>query len=179
MNHDLEVGAAVATRPGGPQQGAAARSSTRYFEDFTVGLRFASLEAVTVTAERIKSFAAEFDPQPSHLDEHAARETLLGELVASGWHTAAVAMRLIVESDFGLSGQVAGLEIESMKWVRAVRPGDRLRVEGIVTEVRSLRSRVDSGLVKFRATAYNQRDEVVLDAGHVIIVHRRATPASK
>jgi len=179
MNHDLQVGAAVVTHPEGHQQSAAARSSTRYFEDFSVGLRFGSREAITVTAERIKSFAAEFDPQPSHLDEHAARETLLGELVASGWHTAAVAMRLIVESDLGLSGQGAGVEIESMQWVRAVRPGDRLRIEGTVTEVRPSHSRADRGLVRFRATAYNQRDEVVLDAGHVIIVRRRGNVASK
>jgi len=179
MSHDLEMGAAVPTHPEGLQRSAAARSSPRYFEDFTVGLRFRSPQAVTVTAERIKSFAAEFDPQPSHLDEHTARETLLGELVASGWHTAAVAMRLIVESDLGLSGQVAGLEIESMQWVRAVRPGDRLRIEGTVTEARPSRSRAGSGLVKFRVTVFNQRDEVVLDAGHVIIARRRATVASK
>ena len=148
-------------------------SSGRYFEDFTVGLRFRSPGAVAMTAERIKSFAAEFDPQPSHLDEAAARDTMFGGLVASGWHTAAVAMRLIVDSDLGLSGQGAGVAIESMRLPRPVRPGDELRVEGAVTEVRPSRSQADRGVVKFQAVVYNQRDEVVLEAAHVVMVRRR------
>jgi len=138
-----------------------------------VGLRFRSAGAIAVTAERIKSFAAEFDPQPSHLDEGTARGTLFGELVASGWHTAAVAMRLIVDSDLGLSGQGAGVAIESMRWLRPVRPGDDLRVEGAVTEVRSSRSHADRGVVKFQTVVYNQRDEVVLEAAHVVVLPRR------
>jgi acyl dehydratase len=150
----------------------------RYFEDFSVGLRFASRGAVTVTAERIKSFAAEFDPQASHVDEAAARDSSFGGLVASGWHTASVAMRLIVDSDLGLSGQGAGVEIEAMRWFRPVRPGDALRVEGIVTETRPSRSRSDRGLMKFRATAFNQRDEVVLEATHVVMLRRRDPAAS-
>jgi acyl dehydratase len=148
-------------------------SSGRYFEDFTVGLRFRSPGAIAMTAERIKSFAAEFDPQPSHLDEGAARDTLFGGLVASGWHTAAVAMRLIVDSDLGLSGQGAGVAIESMRWLRPVHPGDALRVEGTVTETRASRSDADRGVVKFQTLVYNQRDEVVLDGAHVIMVRRR------
>ena len=148
-------------------------SPGRYFEDFTVGLRFRSPGAVAMTAERIKSFAAEFDPQPSHLDEAAARGTLFGGLVASGWHTAAVAMRLIVDSDLGLSGQAAGVAIESMRWLQPVHPGDALRVEGTVTETRASRSDADRGVVKFRTLVYNQRDEVVLDGAHVIMVRRR------
>ena len=148
-------------------------SPGRYFEDFTVGLRFRSPGAIAMTAERIKSFAAEFDPQPSHLDEGAARETLFGGLVASGWHTAAVAMRLIVDSDFGLSGQGAGVAIESMRWLRPVHPGDDLRVEGTVTETRSSRSHADRGVVKFQTVVYNQRDEVVLEAAHVVMLRRR------
>jgi acyl dehydratase len=153
-------------------------ATTRYFEDFTEGLCFSSPTAIAMTAERIKAFAAEFDPQPSHLDEVAARVTLLGELVASGWHTAAVAMRLIVSSDLGMSGQAAGVQIESMRWQRPVRPGDSLRVDGTVTETRPSRSRADAGLVKFRAVVYNQRDEVVLDSTHVILVSRRSSTAA-
>ena len=149
----------------------------RHFEDFTVGLRFRSPAVVAMTAERIKSFAAEFDPQPSHLDEGAARETIFGGLVASGWHTAAVAMRLIVDSDLGLSGQGAGVAIESMRWLRPVLPGDSLRVEGTVTETRPSRSHADRGVVKFRAVVYNQRDELVLDGTHVVMVLRRDTAA--
>jgi acyl dehydratase len=152
---------------------APSAGSLRYFDDFSAGQRFASRGSVTLTAQRIKAFAAEFDPQPSHLDEGAARETLLGELVASGWHTAAVVMRLIVESDLGLSGQGAGVEIESMKWLRPVVPGDSLRVEGSVTATRPSGSQSDRGIVRFRAIAFNQRDEVVLEATHVVVVRRR------
>ena len=145
----------------------------RFFEEFTVGLRFRSFGAVSVTAERIKSFAAEFDPQPFHLDEDAGRGTLFGGLVASGWHTAAVAMRLIVDSDLGLSGQGAGVAVESMRWPAPVRAGDSLRVEGTVTEARPSRSQVDRGIVKFQTAVYNQRGEVVLEATHVVMALRR------
>ena len=149
-------------------------SLPRSFEEFTVGLRFRSPSAVTVTAEGIKAFAREFDPQPPHLDEEAARRTPFGGLVASGWHTAAVAMRLIVDSDLRLSGQGAGMAVESMQWRLPVRAGDALRVEGSVTETRPSRSRPDSGIVKFRVVALNQRDEVVLQANHVVLVARRS-----
>src|SRR5579863_4424294 len=105
-------------------------SLPRSFEEFAVGLRFRSAGAVTVTAEGIKAFAGEFDPQPPHLDEEAARRTSFGGLVASGWHTAALAMRLIVDSDLGLAGQSAGVAVESMQWRLPVRAGDALHVEG-------------------------------------------------
>src|SRR4029078_7554050 len=99
----------------------------RYFEDFAVGLRFRSAGAIAVTADRIKSFGAEVDPQPSHLDEGGARASLFCGLVASGWHTAAISMRLIVDSDLGLSGQGAGVAIESMKWLKHGLPREQLR----------------------------------------------------
>ena len=150
----------------------------RYFEDFSVGLSFRSPAAIAVSAERIQSFAAEFDPQPSHLNEAAARESLFGGLVASGWHTAAVAMRLVVDSDLGLCGRGAGIEIETMKWLQPVRPGDSLRLEGSVLETRPSRSLPDRGIVKFRTLVKNQHDVLVLDAVHVIMVERRsAAPA--
>jgi acyl dehydratase len=172
---DLEVSAAP---DAAAQRSSAAKSPSRYFEDFSVGLRFSSPAPIAVTAERIKSFASEFDPQPSHLDEDRARGSMLGELVASGWHTAAVTMRLIVDSDLGLCGKGAGIAIESMRWHRPVRPGDSLRMDGTVIETRPSRSRADKGVVKFRAVAYNQMDEVVLDATHVIMVSRRGSAGS-
>jgi acyl dehydratase len=145
----------------------------RFFEDFTVGLRFRSFGDIVVTAERIKSFAAEFDPQPFHVDDAAAgRSALFGGLVASGWHTAAVAMRLIVDSDLGL-GHAAGLAVESMRWRLPVRAGDSLRVEGTVTETQLSRSRADRGIVKFQTAVYNQRGEAVLEAAHVVMALRR------
>jgi acyl dehydratase len=149
-------------------------SPVRYFEDFTVGLSFRSPGAIAVSAERIQAFAAEFDPQPSHVDETAARESLFGGLVASGWHTAAIAMRLVVDSDLGLRGRGAGIEIETMKWLRPVRPGDSLRLEGSVLETRPSRSLPHRGIVKFRTLVYNQHDTLVLDAVHVVIVERRS-----
>jgi acyl dehydratase len=148
--------------------------SPRSFDDFTVGLRFRSPSAVTLTAESIKAFGGQFDPQPPHLDEEAARRTSFGGLVASGWHTAAVTMRLIVDSDLGLAGQGAGMAVESMQWRLPVRAGDALRVEGTVTETRPSRSRPDSGIVKFRVTTFNQHDHAVLEATHVVMVARRS-----
>jgi len=148
----------------------------RFFEDFAVGLRFRSFDEIEVTAERIKTFAAEFDPQPFHLDEAAAADTFFGGLVASGWHTAAVAMRLIVDSDLGLGGQGAGLAVESIRWPRPVRPGDSLHVEGRVVETRPSRSHADRGIVRFETTVYNQRQEAVLEATHVVMALRRGAP---
>lgn len=149
-------------------------SSPRAFEDFTIGLRFRSAHGVTITAERIKAFAAEFDPQVPHLDEVMSRKTMFRGLVASGWHTAAVAMRLLVDSDLGLGGQGAGVAVESMRWCRPVRAGDTLRVEGTVTQVRPSRSRPLAGLVTFALTVRNQKDETVLEATHVVLVPRRS-----
>jgi acyl dehydratase len=154
-------------------------SSLRAFEDFAVGLRFRSPRALIVTAQQIKSFAAEWDPQPPHLDEAAALRTAFGGLVASGWHTAAAAMRLIVDSDLGLYGQGAGVAVESMQWRLPVRAGDSLRVEGTVTSARPSRSHPDKGIVTFSVTVLNQRDEAVLGATHVVLVARRsALPAA-
>ena len=152
----------------------------RFFEDFTVGLRFRSFDQIVVSAAQIKTFAAAFDPQPFHLDEAAGRDTFFGGLVASGWHTAAVAMRLLVDSDLGLHGQGAGVAVESMRFPRPVRPGDALRLEGAVTETRPSRSSADRGIVKFRITVENQRNEVVLEATHVVMALRRgAAPAGR
>jgi len=149
----------------------------RAFEDFAVGQRFRSARARAVGAAQIKTFAAEFDPQPFHLDEEAARRTPFGGLVASGWHTAALGMRLIVDSDLGLDGQGAGVAVENMRWRRPVRAGDALRVEGTVIEARASRSRPASGIVKFQTRLLNQRDEVVLEASHVVLVSRRSVPS--
>jgi acyl dehydratase len=102
-----------------------ADTGERFFEDFKVGDRFHSGEAL-VTAERIKSFAAEFDPQPFHLDEDAAKSSLFAGLAASGWHTAALTMRLIVDSDLKPAGGTIGARREELRWPRPVRPGDVL-----------------------------------------------------
>lgn len=144
----------------------------RFFEDFAVGLKFRSRTA-TVTAEGIKSFAAEFDPQAFHLDESAAERSLFAGLAASGWHTAAISMRLFVESDLRPAGGTIGAGVENLRWPKPVRPGDVLHLEGEVIDVRASRSRPELGIVKLRATAYNQRGEPVQLWTPVLMVRRR------
>ena len=99
-----------------------------YFEDLAVGQTFGT-GTVTVEPEMIKAFAAEFDPQPFHLDEDAARGSLFGGLVASGWHTAALTMRLLVGGELQIVGGLIGMGVEELRWPRPVHPGDVLRVE--------------------------------------------------
>ncbi len=149
----------------------------RFFEDFAVGQRFRS-GTTAVTAEQIKSFAAEFDPQPFHLDENAASKTFFAGLAASGWHTAAIAMRLLVESDLGPAGGTIGAGVEEIRWPRPVRPGDVLHVEGEVLELRASRSRPELGIVKIRATAFNQAGEPVQISTPVLMVRRRPPSAT-
>jgi acyl dehydratase len=145
----------------------------RYLEDFAVGQRFGS-GTTLVDTTRIKSFAAEFDPQPFHLDADAARETVFRGLAASGWHTAAVTMRLLVNSDFKPKGGIVGAGVDELRWPRPVRPGDELRVESEVLEVRPSKSRPTQGLIKVRTTTLNQNDEPVQVMVANLIVPRRA-----
>jgi acyl dehydratase len=144
----------------------------RYFEDYAVGQKFGS-GTVTVTAERIKSFGREFDPQPFHTDEEAARHTFFGELVASGWHTASMSMRLFVESDITPVGGSVGAGGSDLSWPRPTRPGDTLRVESEILDLRPSKSRPEIGIMKVKLTTYNQNDEVVQMAHPTMIVPRR------
>jgi acyl dehydratase len=134
--------------------------SRRYLEDFAVGQTFGS-GRLRVDKEQIKAFAAEFDPQPFHLDEDAARDTIFRGLAASGWHTAAVTMRLLVESEIEPAGGIVGAGFDEFRWPRPVRPGDELHIESEVLEVRPSRSRSNQGLIKVRTTTLNQNDEAV------------------
>jgi acyl dehydratase len=134
--------------------------TARYFEDFAVGQSYGSGRA-RIDADRIKSFAAEFDPQPFHLDEEAARNTMFRGLAASGWHTAALTMRLLVESELKPAGGIVGAGFEELRWPRPVRPGDELRVESEVLEVRPSKSRPEQGLIKVRTTTLNQDGEAM------------------
>lgn len=145
----------------------------QFFEDFAVGQVFGS-GRMPVEAERIKSFAAEFDPQPFHLDDAAARETIFRGLAASGWHTAALTMRLLVESEFAPAGGIIGGGFDELRWPRPVRPGDELRVESEVLETRASKSRSAQGLVKVRTTTLNQRNEPVQVFVANLLVPRRS-----
>ena len=142
-----------------------------WFDDLTLGMRFKS-GTVSVTTEDIKRFAAEFDPQPFHLDEAAAEQTMFKGLAASGWHTAAMAMRLAVEvRPFG-PHPLAGLGVDGLRWMMPVRPGDVLYIEGEVVELIPSRSK-PQGIAKIKWTAYNQRDEAVYTFTPIGIVPRR------
>jgi acyl dehydratase len=146
----------------------------RYLEDYAVGQTFGSSRPLRMDAERIKAFAAEFDPQPFHLDEEAARGSIFQGLAASGWHTASVTMRLMVESDLKPAGGILGLGFEEFRWPRPVRPGDELRIESEVLEVRPSKSRSDQGLIKVRTTTLNQDGEAVQILVGNLLVRRRA-----
>jgi acyl dehydratase len=147
-----------------------------YLEDFAVGQKYGSTR-LPVDAAAIKSFANAFDPQPFHLDEEAARSTFFGGLAASGWHTAALTMRLLVESDLRPAGGIIGARGEELTWPRTVRPGDELEIETEVLEVRPSGSRPRHGFVKFRTTTLNQRQEPVQVLVMSLLVERRAVPA--
>lgn len=147
----------------------------RYLEDFEPGQTFSS-GRIRVDAERMKNFAAEFDPQPFHLDEKAAANSLFRGLAASGWHTAAVTMKLLVESEIKPAGGIVGAGFDELRWPRPVRPGDELRVESEVIEVRASKSRPDQGVIKVRTTTLNQNNEPVqVSVGNLIVLRRPAS----
>ncbi len=143
-----------------------------YLDDLTVGQKFGSGRR-TLGLDAIRSFAAEFDPQPFHLDEAAAQETLFRGLAASGWHTAAVTMRLLVDSEFRPAGGVVGAGLEELRWPRPARPGDELRLEIEVLDVRPSKSRPEQGIVKVRVTTLNQDDEALQVYVANVVVQRR------
>ena len=146
----------------------------RYLEDFAVGQTFGSGRLVVEEA-RIKTFAAEFDPQPFHIDAEAACRSLFGGLAASGWHTAALTMRLLVESDIKPVGGIIGAGFDELRWPRPVRPGDELRVESEVLEVRPSKSRPEQGMIKVRTTTLNQNGEPVqISVGNLVVPRRPA-----
>jgi acyl dehydratase len=144
---------------------------TLYLQDLPVGLRLSN-GTHTVDADQIKAFARQFDPQPFHLDEETAAKSFFNGLAASGWHTAAITMRLIATMEPGLAGGVIGAGAQ-LDWPTATRPGDVLRVECEVVEARPLRSKPDRGLVLMHIKTLNQRDEVRQDLKAKLIVFLR------
>lgn len=134
-------------------------SEPLYLEDVFVGQRFATGSHL-LTADEIKAFGRAYDPQPFHTDEAAAKDTFFKGLAASGWHTAAVSMRLQVENGPKIAGGMIGAGGE-LSWPQAARPGDEIRVESEVTDVKPSRSRPERGFVTLRSETKNQRNEVV------------------
>lgn len=142
-------------------------------EDLYVGQRFTS-GLYRLDRDQIKAFAAEFDPQPFHLDETAAEEGIFGGLAASGWHTAAITMRLLVTGELRFAGGSIGLGTEIV-WPKPVRPGDTLRVESEITEISPSRTKPDRGVVIVRSVTINQDgDQVQVLTAKLLIFKRRA-----
>ena len=147
-----------------------------YLEDLKVGQRFVS-ESHALDEAQITSFASAFDPQPFHLDAEGAQRTFFGGLAASGWHTAAITMRLNVQSGLPLAAGVIGAGGE-IAWPRPTRPGDVLHVESEIVEIVPSRSRPDRGIVTVRSETLNQRGEAVQVLTAKLVVFRRSPPTS-
>ncbi len=142
-----------------------------HFEDLRVGQRFQS-GTHEIDERQIIEFASQFDPQPFHLDPDAAKDTVFGELVASGWHTAAISMRLFVASDLAIAGGLVGAAAE-IAWPNPTRPGAILKVESEILELRASRSRKDRGIATIRSETRNQFGQTLQVLVAKLIVPRR------
>jgi acyl dehydratase len=151
-------------------------TDTIHFEDLAIGQVFTS-GSIQVTAERIIAFAEEFDPQIQHLSVESARQSLFGELVASGLHTIAVSMRLVVDEFAARSAGAMGAGIQEIRWPQPTRAGDTLRTVTEITALRPSRSRPELGVVTLRTRTLNQRDETVQDMTSVMLLRRRDAAA--
>jgi acyl dehydratase len=153
--------------------------SIRYLEDYAVGQTFGS-GRLRVDRERVQTFAAEFDPQPIHLVDVLALNTILRGLAASGWHTAEMTMRLLGDGDLKPAGGIIGTGFDAFRWPRPVHPGDELHIESEVLEVRASLSRPGQGLIKVRTTTFNQNDEVVqVQVGNLLVPRKLSLEAIK
>ena len=143
-----------------------------YLEDLQVGDRFES-NTVSVTEHDIIAFARAFDPQPFHLDVEAAKQSVFGGLVASGWHTAAMTMKLFVTGGLRLAGGSVGLGVDELRWPLPVRAGDTLRLQTEIMEIRPSRSKPDRGIIRICNVTTNQKGEVVQTFFASVLVRRR------
>jgi acyl dehydratase len=134
----------------------------RYYEDFEVGDVYELDGRYEVTEGEIKEFAGTYDPQPFHLDEEAAQDSIFGSLAASGWHTAAIVMRLLVDDFIPQESSMGARGVDELRWKRPVRPGDTLRVEVEILEKRDSESRPEMGHVRVGTRGYNQDDDLVI-----------------
>ncbi|MGC1356887.1 MAG: MaoC family dehydratase [Xanthobacteraceae bacterium] len=147
--------------------------SQRFFEDFTVGEVQKPSGRVRVEKHDIIAFAKQFDPQPFHLSDEGGRKSIFGRLVASGWHTAALTMRLVAGSEYRAVEGTIGLGMDSLNWPIPVLPGDELHIESEVIEKRLSKSRPDRGLLKIRTLTFNQAGQVVQELVANALVPRR------
>ncbi len=142
-----------------------------YYKDFAVGQRMESAKSITISKEDAITFALLYDPQTYHIDEEAAKDTMFGALIVSGWHTAAVSMRLKLETPLrDVAGGLLGLGVESLRWPRPTLPGDTLRVVITIMEKRLSKSKPDKGIIKYRLETLNQKDELMMEMITAVIV---------
>lgn len=146
-----------------------------HFEDFAVGRKF-SCGPYRVTRDEIVEFARQFDPQPHHLDEEAAKRSMLGGLAASGWHVCAMTMRMFADRMMPLMEGRGGVGSREGRWMKPVRPDDLLRMEAEVVETKELKSRAELGLVTFDCRVFNQNGEQVALVSMTPIIARRSRP---
>lgn len=150
----------------------------RYLEDFAVGEVIASTEEYEITPERLHAFAVEFDPQPIHLDAEVAAREMFGGIIASGWHSLTATMRLIVRSQIFGGAPVVGVGIDNLRYLKPVRPGDVLRAEAEVLEIRPSASRPDRGYMRLQIRTFrvNGGDQVLTQDWTVLVPRRAPAP---
>ncbi len=148
-------------------------AADRYFEDYTPGLVITSEEAIPVSEAEILDFARRYDPQAMHTDPEAAAKGRFGGLIASGWHTASLMMRLVATHYLSPASSLASPGIDELRWLRPVRPGDRLSLRATVIEARRSRSRPEQGIVRGLVEVLNQRGEVVMTLKPISIIRCR------
>lgn len=132
-----------------------------HFEDFVLGERV-ELGRVTVDEQEVIDFGKRYDPQPFHIDAEAAKQTLFGGLIASGWHTCAMGMRVLVDGSIGKAASLGSPGVDEIRWLKPVRPGDTLRFMRTVIEKKPSQSKPDRGAIYSLSEAFNQRDELVM-----------------
>lgn len=147
----------------------------KYFEDYQVGQR-SSFGRYAVTRDEVIEFATKYDPQPFHLDDEAAAQTYFGRIAASGWHTCAMTMRMLVDNiETEKSAGLGSPGLDELRWLKPVYPGDTLRVEAEIVELRPSRSRPEMGSTHNRLTVFNQHDEPVMTMLSIGLVRTRPT----
>ncbi len=145
----------------------------RYFEDFHAGDTFDLGSTAPVTAEEIIAFASQFDPQPFHLDAEQAKDSIFGQLVASGWHTTSLLMRLLVDGLINETISMGSPGVDEIRWLRPLRPGDALHARFIVLESIPSKSRPKMGILRSNCELFNQTDELVMTLKGTHFVGRR------
>lgn len=142
-----------------------------YYDDFAVGQQLKSARSHTLGKEETIAFARAYDPQPYHTDEEAAKDMMFGKIIASGWFTSAVSMRLKLETDLiNVAGGLLGMGVENLRWPRPTYPGDTLRVVITILEKRLSNSKPDKGIIKYKLESFNQNDELAMEMVTSVLV---------